>query len=318
MQATLIYNRNARNIDQISLDDIKAALLDMGFKPVYKSTSSQQDLDSILAETTEGLVIVAGGDGTLRAVATRLIDKDVPIALIPLGTANNISKNLGIYRDPLEILAGLKAPIEYKYDVGYVRGPWGADYFLEGAGFGIFADILATYDPNQGKSVLRSIEAAFKNMVEDKHYYPLISIDGNSFVDSHLLVEVLNTNAVGPRLKFAPEADPGDGFFDVVQVKENKDETLLAYAAGLFMENLDKYESVIHSKAKTIEIQWTGFPLHIDGEVRPKKTDRPPDRDPAEGLGPMAADAGQGNTVSIEILPGALTLWLPTFDDDND
>ncbi|MCB0165757.1 MAG: NAD(+)/NADH kinase [Anaerolineae bacterium] len=315
MQATLIYNRNARNIDQISPDDIKAALMDMGFKPVYKSTSSQQDLDPILAETDEGLVIVAGGDGTLRAVATRLIDKDVPIALIPLGTANNISKNLGIYRDPLEILAGLKNPIEFKYDVGYVRGPWGADYFLEGAGFGMFADMLATYDPNKGKSILRSIEAAFKNIVDQKKYFPLISIDGNSFVDSHLLVEVLNTNAVGPRLKFAPEANPGDGFFDVIQVKENENETLLDYAAGLFMENLAEYESVVVSKAKTIEIQWTGFPFHIDGEVRPKQTERPPDQDPAEGVGPITADAGTGNTVSIEILPGALTLWLPQFDD---
>ncbi|MCB0194115.1 MAG: NAD(+)/NADH kinase [Anaerolineae bacterium] len=316
MQATLIYNSNARNINQISPDEIKEALHDMGYEPVYKSTSSQEDLDPILANTEEGLVIVAGGDGTVRAVATRLIDKDLPLAIIPLGTANNISKTLDIYCDPKEILEGLKEPVEHKYDVGYVRGPWGADYFLEGAGFGMFADILASYDPNKGKSVLRSIQAAIENFTEQKSYYPLISIDGRKFIDSHLLVEVLNTKAIGPRLQFAPDADPTDGYFNIVQVKENEDETLLNYATGLFMENLHEYESVVCSKAKKVEIQWTGFPFHIDGEVRPKQTERPADRNPAEGAGPFVYDANDDNIVSIEILEGALTLWLPKLDNN--
>lgn len=317
MQATLIYNSNARNIDQISPEDIKAALTGLGFQPVYKTTSNQRDLDPILADTHEGLVVVAGGDGTLRAVVTRLIDKDIPIALIPLGTANNISKTLGAFHDPDTILEGLKSPVEYAFDIGYVRGPWGGDYFLEGAGFGMFADILATYDPNKGKSILRSAEAAFKNMTERKSYYPRISIDGNQFIDSHLLVEVLNTNAVGPRLKFAPEADPSDGFFDVVQVKEREDVSLLEYAKELFMDNFPEADNVVVSKAKSIEIEWTGFSLHIDGEVRPKQSSRPPDRDPAEGVGPISDDASGDNTVTIEVMPGALKLWLPSIDDDS-
>jgi diacylglycerol kinase (ATP) len=158
MQATLVFNPNAGSADQVSCEAIQEALRQGGYEPVYTATESEADLDRILSNR-QGLIVVAGGDGTARAVATRLIGKDVALALIPLGSANNICRTLGIVQSPLEIIAGLRNPTRCYFDLGFVHGPWGVDHFLEAFGFGFFADTLATYNPAGGKSVLRGITA---------------------------------------------------------------------------------------------------------------------------------------------------------------
>src|SRR5262245_38892601 len=58
---------------------------------------STKDKDFIRGLESPGdLVVIAGGDGTVRKVALRLIGRNVPIAILPLGTANNIAKALGL------------------------------------------------------------------------------------------------------------------------------------------------------------------------------------------------------------------------------
>lgn len=111
------------------------ALIKAGYQPVYRATSSEEDLDHAL-DGVHGLVVVGGGDGTVRAVASRLIGKNIPLAVIPSGTANNIARALGIEGNSLEIIAGLEQPMRRYYDVGKVQAPWGEDYFLEAAGYG--------------------------------------------------------------------------------------------------------------------------------------------------------------------------------------
>lgn len=318
MQATLIYNCNARDIDKITPDDIKAGLVEIDYHPVYKATSNQTELNQVLSEIEGGLIVAAGGDGTVRAVATRLVGKkDISLAILPLGTANNITRALNVYRSPAEIIQGLKNPLKAHFDIGYVRAPWGEDYFLEGAGFGMFADILASYDPNLGKSVLRSIQAALETLGEFKSYTPRISIDGKDISDEYLLFEILNTTAIGPRLKFAPKADPGDGLLDVVRIHSDNQESFLNYATGLLTGELEAYDGVEVARASRIEIDWTGFAFHIDGEVRPDQSEHPEDEDPAEGARPHRYGPSTDKTIIIEVMPKSLDLWLPDLRQDS-
>jgi diacylglycerol kinase (ATP) len=159
MDALLIYNPNAGTfrVKTATPDELASALNTVGFRPVYRATKTEAELDGVL-EDVDGLVVAAGGDGTLRAVATRLIGKGIPITPIPMGTSNNICRTLNIQGTPLEIVAGLKTPRKLPFDIGRVECPWGKEYFLEGMGFGFYADSLAFYHPEEGKSVIRTIQ----------------------------------------------------------------------------------------------------------------------------------------------------------------
>lgn len=316
MQATLIYNQNARSTDTVTPEELQEALVKVGYNPVYKATSSEEDLDEALEDAT-GLVIAAGGDGTLRAVATRMIGrKKLPLSLLPLGTANNTARTLGITGAPLEIIAGLKNPRQQFLDIGSMHGPWGKDYFIEGAGWGIFADTMAEYDPEQGKSIARGLSTILKTFTSYKVYDCRMTLDGRDISGSYIMVEALNTKAIGPRLNLAPEANPSDGLLEIVRIKDHSEEGMLDYIATLLAGELDDLSSVEVSRGQRLEAEWDGFFCHVDGEVRPKAPTPSEGQEPARGAR-SAFQFGTVDKVIVEILPKALELWLPDLEGES-
>src|SRR5690606_7135637 len=86
------------------------------------------------------LVVAAGGDGTFGRVARRLVGSDRPLAILPLGTANNVARHLGLALDPSRAIAQLASAEERRMDVGVARGSFGTRLFFEGAGLGLLDD----------------------------------------------------------------------------------------------------------------------------------------------------------------------------------
>ena len=293
MRATLIYNQRAGGVSQMSVDELIGALKSSGYSPVYKATSDERDLDAVLEDAT-GLFVVAGGDGTLRAVATRIIGKPVTLCPLPLGTANNICRDLCVEGTPLEIIAGLDAYEPYLFDVGRVDAPWGQALFFEAFGCGLYADALATYQPEQGKSVLRALQTLSQTLVDVDTYRWKASLDGEDISGHYLLLEVLNTTAVGPRLTLAPEARTDDGLLDVVRVHHSEGVNHFEYAASLINQRLEHVDGVQVMRGQRLELHWSGFDLHLDGEVYSA---------PKGWTGPA--------TLYVEVVAGALEFWLP-------
>ena len=309
-QATLIYNADSGGAGSASAKDLQDALRDAGFQPVYKATSCEEDLDEALKDAA-GLVVVAGGDGTVRAVATRLINKNLPLALLPMGTANNVARTLGIEGKPKALIQGLPFAEKRPFDVGHVRSPWGEDYFLEALGCGLFADLLYDYDPEEGKSVLRAVDTVREVLVGYEPKAWRVTLDEEELSGEFVALEVLNTQATGPRLQLAPDADPSDELFDVVCVREPESSGLLEYLGGLLSASFDSLENVDIIRGKFLEIAWNGSPIHIDAELRPRKDSyaqptrgaRPPSQSETEGL------------IEVKVLPNALTFLLPQLSD---
>jgi diacylglycerol kinase (ATP) len=311
MQATLIVNPNSGIGGGAKPEELIEALREAGYEPVLKSTSSEEELDTAL-QGISGLVVSAGGDGTFRAVATRLLGEKVFLTHLPLGTANNVGHSLGMDGNAQEIIAGLKNPLKRHFDVGIVTAPWGKDFFIEACGFGLYANGLKIYDPNEGRSLLRSISSIIETISEFEAHSCQITLDGEDISGTYRMFEVLNTPRFGPWIKLAPEADPGDGFLDVVRVRPDSDESLFRYVASLVAEELGELPNVEVNRGKCLEIHWPGdFPIHVDAEIRPPVSERPREQNPAVGATDAAAHTEQG-IVRIEVMPRALEVWLPS------
>lgn len=67
------------------------------------------------------LVIAAGGDGTVRAVAAGMSHSGVPMALLPMGTGNLLARNLGLPIDMEKALAIALTPVSRKVDLAWMR-----------------------------------------------------------------------------------------------------------------------------------------------------------------------------------------------------
>ena len=312
MRATLIYNENSGGARQTSADKLLSLLEAQGFEPVYQATSSEEELDPIL-DKIDGLVVSVGGDGTHRAVVTRMINKGASLAMIPCGTANNIARSLDISGSPEELIQALENPIHCKFDVGHVISPFGEDYFLEAIGCGLFADILYDYNPEKGKSVLRALKTINDVLLGYDPKHLEVRLDGESLEGHYIGLEVLNTKATGPRLKLAPNADPCDGTLDVVCVSPPKNVSLFDYIAAILSDGFDKLENVTVLKGKTLELAWDGEPFHLDDELRPQPDKPDSSQAPALGARPDSQTKTAGK-ITVEILPAAIDLWLPQKD----
>src|ERR1051326_5182338 len=86
------------------------------------------------------LIIAAGGDGTVHKTAWEIMESGIPLAILPLGTANNLARSLGFTGSVDEILQSLHCGKGQPFDVGVARNGSETNYFLEAAGGGLFAD----------------------------------------------------------------------------------------------------------------------------------------------------------------------------------
>jgi diacylglycerol kinase family enzyme len=309
MRATLIVNPNSGIGGGEQPEELIEALREAGYQPVLESTSSEDELDTVLNGISGLVVSAGGGDGTFRAVATRLLGKQIPLTHLPLGTANNVGHSLAVEGSARELIAGLKDPLKRHFDVGIVTAPWGRDFFVEACGFGLYADGLATYDPNEGRSLLRSLSSIIETINEFEAHSCQIALDGEDISGTYRMFEVLNTPRFGPWIKLAPDADPGDGLLDVVRIRPDNDESLFRYVASLLAEELGELPNVEVSRGRSLEIRWPGtFPIHIDAEVRPPVSERSRDQNPAKGAAEPAARTDE-NLVRIEVMPQALEIW---------
>ena len=286
MRVTLIHNPGAGKQDY----DAKALLKLLrraGHKPRYQS-SKEKGWDRVL-DKRAGLVVVAGGDGTVAGVARRMVGRGVPVAVLPAGTANNIARSLGLLKKSYEdLVEGWRDARRVPLDVGIACGPWGERYFIEGVGAGLFAGLLVRSEQNKGrkekenktKGPARVVDGALRRLKEAAETAEPVEIgarlDGVDISGSYLLFEAVNLPYIGPNLYIAPENRVGDGQLEVVLVPEAQRSRLVKYLEH-WHENRERLSLLPSRRGKHLQIEWTGFALHIDDKLRPKRKPEPED-----------------------------------------
>jgi diacylglycerol kinase family enzyme len=186
------------------------------------------------------LVVAAGGDGNVGRTARQLIGLPVPVAVLPLGTANNLATVLGARpNDLVERIAGWAIR---PFDAGIVEWTGRADWFFEGFGLGAFADtahMLTARDAaggapaNRDEELARDIAALCERAEAQEARELEIRTDDHTVRARMIMVEVLNIGIIGPKVALAPDADPSDGELDLVWVAEHRRKELLAFLEAL-------------------------------------------------------------------------------------
>jgi len=272
IRATLVHNPAAG--DQQADPGLVASLEKAGYQVNYVSTKTR-NLASQLDEPGE-VVIVAGGDGTVAKVAAVLAGRMTPLAILPVGTANNIARSLGLVGGTSHIIGGLRTAHRKRLDVPVAHGPWGDRPFVEAAGVGLFARVLALLDHHDAEPVAQlakeeptfeSVVRLLRQLVTD--YSPRdwkAALDGRDLSGRYLMLEAMNIRLIGPHLHFAPDADCGDGLFDVVLVSEDQCQALLEYF-GHRLEKETTVPALTTHRGRRLELTWEDREIHFDDGV---------------------------------------------------
>jgi diacylglycerol kinase family enzyme len=224
----------------------------------------------LLDERTE-LVVAAGGDGTVSAAARLLCGRPVPLAILPLGTANNIAKTLLGDASCEQLVSGWNSARRRRVDVGVVRGAWGERRFLEAVGVGLVpTSIVSTKDePLSGSDVASNLADAIERYAQVLSAFEprrwTLRLDGEETTGDVILAEVLNTRSVGPNIVLSEDADPSDGYFSVVTAGEEHRDELTQYLSDR-LEGREHRLSLPARRARHIELRGQGD-THVDDEL---------------------------------------------------
>jgi diacylglycerol kinase family enzyme len=242
----------------------------IGVKPSYFSTKNADWKDALSKRWD--VVILAGGDGTVGRGVRWLHNRKTPILILPLGTANNVARSLGIEGDLDSFLSELSSFLTRPLDVGCAKGPWGKEMFLEAVGIGSIAEGVSQGGQRPPKPIrLDMAREDLQDLVKqaEPELFEL-EVDGKKFAGKFLFVEVLNVSFTGPALRLAFHASPNDGLLDVVFLEARNREAMLAWLAE---SPEDSPPPLTVLRGEKVKMVWHGGQLRIDSRVflPPKK-----------------------------------------------
>ena len=224
-----------------------------------------------LVDQRTELVAAAGGDGTVAAAARLLAGHKIPLAILPLGTANNIAKALLGDATSEQLVWCWNTAHRRRIDLGVAHHHRGDHRFVEAVGVGLVpASIISTrFEPLEGEDVTSSISSALEryldvlSRLEPRRW--TLRLDGEEITADFIAVEVLNTRSVGPNLVLSQDADPYDGYFSVVTAAEEQRDELRRYLQDR-IDGRDGSLALPTRRAQHVDIIGRGD-THIDDEV---------------------------------------------------
>ena len=243
----------------------------------WVQTEGPDDAIRAAEEWREGLLIVAGGDGTINDVVNGLGRADFPegvtLGILPAGTGNDLAATLCIPEDPGLAEDVIRQNRQRRLDVARVRSEGiGERFFINVATGGLGAEISDANDEELKKrwgklSYLRaSLEVARDFDVRDLTLY----LDGEERRVKAVNIAVGNCRYTGGGWPATPKANPEDGLLDVVVIETLGVADLLELAPAALSESdyLDS-DGVLYVRAKEIrvETQPPGLEFTADGEI---------------------------------------------------
>jgi diacylglycerol kinase (ATP) len=296
MNARLIINPTSGPVENPQLfTELIDALQTQGIQAELYTTSPEEDGEGLAAAAAQvgaKLVIAAGGDGTIAAVARGLVHTPTVLGIIPMGTRNNIAASLHIPSDVNQAIQTLVEGKAGRFDMGKVN-----NYsFIEVVGVGLDAVLFPCGDEvKEGIkknywTALKGIFSGIKTFLQFKPHRLVLRLDGKRMHRLRTLqVNICNSPRYGVEFFLAPEARMNDGKLDVIYIDNPSKWALLRHFFTAMQGEKLLHGGLKSHRAAKIEIRsYPPLEVHADGVHL--------------GTTPCA----------VEVIPEALWICVPT------
>lgn len=230
----------------------------------YKKHAVELTKDSI----TEGaqVIVACGGDGTINEVASCLVNTDVILGIIPMGSGNGLASNLKIPTRIEEAITLIKNASVKKIDVGCINDR----YFFSNTGIGIDAQVIMHYEKSKQRKLVSYLKSSWKAL-KDLTYNNLVTVEinGNTIHTYPFMLFVSNSNVMGYKLSLTPMASLQDGLLDVLIVSKMSKLKSLYFGLLILMKKHHLVKEAYSYQSNAISIRQAtpcSYKSQIDGE----------------------------------------------------
>ena len=268
-----IYNPySGENVILSKLDQVVKVHQDAGYTIVPYRITQGEDVSAAFNDIKGGnyeYVLVAGGDGTVDSVVNAMAKSGVslPLGILPVGTANDFAKFLGMPSDVVEACKQIINSDVKAVDLGSINDK----YFINVASTGLFTDVSQKTDDNL-KNTIGKLAYYLKGLEELPNFRKLkVKLESNevNFDGEMYLMLVFNGQTAG-NFNLATRTDLSDGMLDIIVFKAIPIKSLIPlFIKVLKGEHLDS-ENVLYFKTDYLKVEChEDIVTDIDGEKGP-------------------------------------------------
>jgi len=270
----VVVNAKAGTAEQAAVDRAVAVLAGHGPTRLLRA-----DGTDVLAEVGDDRLVVAGGDGSVHAVITTLHAEhrlaDTPLALVPLGTGNDLARGTGIPLDPADAAERAATGTARPQDL-LVDDAGGVVVNAVHAGIG--ADAAARSEALKDRlGALAYPAGAVAEGVTATGWTLAVEVDGRPLDlpgERVLLAGVGNGSSIGGGTPLFPRARTDDGLLDVVVSCATGPAARAAFGLALRKGTHPERDDVVTARGTTARITGDAVGLDADGELEDAVTDR--------------------------------------------
>ncbi|AKG24723.1 lipid kinase [Calothrix sp. 336/3] len=217
-RALLLVNRHSRQ-GQKRLSEAIDFLEKLGFSLLQESTEHPHHLPEVIHryKYEVDLVIIGGGDGTLNAALDALVETQLPLGILPLGTANDLARTLNIPTSLPEACKVIASGTIRKIDVGKVNDK----YFFNVASLGLSVKITQklTKEVKRKWGIFAYAYTALQAVWNSRPFSAEIHINGQKIVTKTVQIAVGNGRYYGGGMAVVHDAAIDDQRLDLYSLE---------------------------------------------------------------------------------------------------
>lgn len=226
------------------------------------------DLTQKAIDEKADVVVACGGDGTINEVARGLVETEIPLGIIPLGSGNGIARHFKIPFEIFKSVQVIKKNKLAKMDVGVVNG----HHFFGNMGCALESHFIQRYQKNGWHGILAYVIAFFDALLSFRHQKIQIEYLEKVRKISPFVLLVSNANQQGYDFSLTPQALTDDGQMDLFWMeKSNVFNKTKFFFYVLLRKKLTakRFNLVRLSALKITLLDQDDFYVQIDGEYLP-------------------------------------------------
>lgn len=266
--ALLLINRHARQGDT-QVNQVVEQLQQLGFRLVEASNEDPENLATLLRQYQHqvDLVIIGGGDGTLNAAIEGLIEVQLPLGILPMGTANDLARTLGLPTDLSAACRVIAEGYQERIDLGWVNGK----YFFNVASLGLSVQITRKLNKQmkQRWGILAYAIAAIQVLLQSRPFTVQLRLNKGEWIRMRTIqVAVGNGRYYGGGMTVAERATIDDQRLDVYSLNVKHWWQMLMILPDMRSGNHTAWEFVEHYRCREVEIHTRRpYAINTDGEI---------------------------------------------------
>ncbi|UOQ70795.1 diacylglycerol/lipid kinase family protein [Hymenobacter cellulosilyticus] len=269
LRLLFVLNPISGDIDKTELEDtISTFCAERGRSAAFFHTSGNDDfakLKQYISQQSYDAVFAAGGDGTVSLVASVLAGTKLPLGILPLGSGNGLSKDLGIPQDQQEALR-----LIWDHQVRAIDTLRVGDTFCAHlADLGFNALVVERFCSGDTRGPGAYVRIAMQEYLGYEPAVYRITTDRETYEGAAFMVTVANANTFGSNVVINPDSRVDDGEFEICLIEPFPGTAALGILYQLYTDAFDEsvYTKRLRCRHATIEVPGHEEALvQVDGE----------------------------------------------------